>query len=128
MMTTDEKNLSSAAEDLAFVRKLAEEGRMRPLQGGKYLVMWGGISSFGLAFTALVVSGAVALPGWSIMVVWFALSAFGGIMSGRWGRQNAGTTEAESVGNKVEAIVWCIAGLFLFLVSSRSEKSASWSV
>ncbi len=117
MITAEQKQMSSAAEDLAFVREIAEEGRMQPLQGGKYLVMWGLISSIGLAFTGAIVGGALPLPAYSIMIVWLSLSTAGGVTTGHWGRQGAKTPESKSIGNKVEAMVWCVGGLFLFLFS-----------
>ncbi len=107
----------SAQDDLAFVRELAEEGRMQPLQGGRYLVMWGLISSLGLTFTGLLVAGAVTLPPLSIMFVWFLLMGGGAFFSAKWGREAAGTTVSESIGNKVERAVWCVGGGFLGLVS-----------
>ncbi|WP_306253100.1 hypothetical protein [Parvularcula sp. IMCC14364] len=112
-----EQRLSSPADDLAMIRELAEEGRMQPLQGGKYLVMWGIISSIGLAFTGLLVSGLLDLPGYSVMIFWGAVSTFGGVMSGRWSKQGQGTTLSESIGSKVEAMVWTIAGVFLSIIA-----------
>ncbi len=111
-------NEKSAQDDLAYVRELAEEGRMQPLQGGRYLVMWGTISSLGLAFTALLVGGLLALPSVSIMLVWFALMGVGVFFSRKWGREASGTTASESIGNKVERTVWCVGGGFLVLVST----------
>ncbi|MCI5045197.1 MAG: hypothetical protein MRY72_10915 [Aquisalinus sp.] len=115
--TETKQTLSSPVEDLAMIRELAEEGRMRPLQGGKYLVMWGLISVVGLTFTGLMVAGKIPLPEYMIMIVWGVLSTGGGIMSGRWGRESADTIDGRSIGNKVEAMVWSIAGVFLFLLS-----------
>ncbi|MCI5047456.1 MAG: hypothetical protein MRY59_08125 [Aquisalinus sp.] len=109
--------LSSPVEDLAMIRELAEEGRMQPLQGGKYLVMWGTISSIGLAFTGLLVAGLIDLPGYFVMIFWGVISTFGGVMSGRWSKQGRGTTLSESIGNKVEAMVWTIAGVFLSIIA-----------
>ena len=105
------------AEQLAYMRELAEEGRMQPLQGGKYLVLWGALSCFGLTFMTLQIGNIVSFPPLSFFIVRSFVMVVGVFFSRKWGKEAACTTVANSVGNKVEAMVWSIGGGVLGLIS-----------
>ncbi len=111
-------NVSASAEDIAMMRQLAEEGRMQPLQGGRYLVMWGLLSSLGLSFTASIVAELMPFSPVAIMIFWFAVMGIGVFFTIRWSRQAAECPESNSIGNQVEAMVWKVGGMFLGLVST----------
>ena len=68
------------AEDVAYVRTLAAEGRHAPLLGGPYLVLFGVLLSIAYSAEWLMLSGAAPglNPGW----IWgtFGLVAFASAM------------------------------------------------
>ena len=103
------------ADDLAFVRQIAEEGRMRPLQGGPYLIMWGCISSIGLAFTVSVLTGYISVSPIFIGIAWMVLSIGGTAGSIYFGRREAACVGGVTLANNIEKYVWIIGGSFMGL-------------
>lgn len=103
---------SDLADDLAYVRTIAEEGRQAPLLGGPYLVMWGALNAVAWgAHWALVQERFVANPSWHFAVLWSlygVAAALGSVLLG--GRQRT-LPGRSSLGNRVEGAVWTGAGL-----------------
>ncbi|MEO0721894.1 MAG: hypothetical protein AAFS03_05040 [Pseudomonadota bacterium] len=102
---------SSLADDLSFVRTLAEEGRHAPLLSGRYFVFYGGITAAAYLAHYAIASGLAGLsPNW-IAAVWgtFAVLA----ISGRFALTASfpeHTPGAGSAGNRAEAAAWSAAG------------------
>ena len=108
----------TTAEDLSFVREIAEEGRLRPLQGGPYLTLWGTVTSVGLAQTWAIVSGALALSPIFIGVFWVLLVAIGIAGTIYFGRRDAACADSLTLASKVERQVWQTGGLFIGLFAA----------
>lgn len=105
------------AEDLDFVRTLAEEGRHAPLLGGSFLMFWGTLNglAYGLHW-ALVSDLIVADPDWHFAALWTSygvIAAFGSSLLAARSRRLPG---ASSLGNRVESAAWRGAGLGIMAV------------
>ena len=101
------------ADELAYVRSLAEEGRNAPLVGGLIYVIWGGLIGSAALFQFATSSGLVALPaiaGWAPWIIAFGL---GWVLSLLVGRRTGGKPGALTIGNRTAASVWFAVGLFI---------------
>ncbi|MEQ3629445.1 MAG: hypothetical protein ABNH49_12375 [Hyphomonas sp.] len=104
----------SLTDDLAYARDLAEAGQKAPLLGGRFLILWG-------ALTTLAYLGhyAIATGMWGLSPMAFAFLWIGYVVLGMGGMfiMQAGFSAhkpgAASVGNQVSRIVWQAAGYFL---------------
>ena len=103
------------ADDLSFVREIAEEGRLRPLRGGPYLTLWGATTVIGLAQTWAIVSDALALPPAFIGVFWALLSATGIAGTVYFSHKHAACPDSLTLASKIEQSVWMIGGSFIGL-------------
>ena len=95
--------------DLAALRALAEEGRRRPLLGGRYLVAFGIAIALASAVHGAIAARALLWPMWTIALVWAGAMAAAGLFAGI-GR---GHRPALDIGNRVEREVWRAAGFVL---------------
>jgi hypothetical protein len=95
------------AEDLAYVRSVAEEGRQTPLLGGRYLMFWGALNA--LAFVAhwSLLSQVWPDPqGVGFGVLWLTyglVAAVGMFLLSRASRRAPGRTSAN---NRVHRAAW----------------------
>lgn len=103
---------ASAHDDLARLRALAEEGRIRPLLGGRELVLYGLALALAATLHALIVLRILAWPLWSLALVWFGImfgtTLVANIFRGRDREAPTPTTAA-----LVERGVWQAAGAVL---------------
>ncbi len=102
------------SEDLTYIRDLAEAGRNAPLLGGRFLALWGGLAALGYFSHFLIATGAFGLPPAALGAVWVSfavLGAGGQFLLSRRARAKPGQSSA---GNRVQAVLWTTAGLFLF--------------
>lgn len=114
------------ADELAYVRALAEEGRNAPLVGGAIYAIWGGLIAIAALVQFAMQTGLIALSGpvgWSH---WLAAFALGWGLSVLVARRAGGKPGALTVGNRTAAAAWRAVGLFitgffltLFLVHDR---------
>ena len=102
-----------SAEDLATLRRLAEEGRTAPLVGGRPLIAYGLAIALAAAFQAALLGGWVPLPPWVLALSWSIPMAAAGWLGAR-GRRCAPITLA----NKVERQVWAAGGTVLALTAA----------
>lgn len=129
---------SSLADDLSYIRDLAEAGQNAPLLGGRFLVMWGGLVSLAYTGHFLTAIGAFGLQPPAYLIIWVAFAVIGGIcqfllVSGV--REKPG---GASTGNRVQAVLWTTAGLFMFayfvslmirlVVTGTGVEGFYWSV
>lgn len=115
-MATDGVGMSKvgmSGTDLARLRAIAEEGRNRPLLGGPSLIVWGAAIAAAALFNWLVLGRMIAVPNWSISLVWFGLMGGAGVVASRFHRGHADTDAALSNANRVSRAVWLMAGAFL---------------
>ncbi len=115
--TTDPRPRPSAAleADLAFVREVAESGRAIPLYGGRFLVLWGGTVALATVINWLIATQTLPVSFWGIPMAWFGLSGLAFLISMGFKSRLVRTTEAATIGNRVERAVWQMAGLFFFI-------------
>lgn len=114
------------ADELAYVRALAEEGRYAPLVGGAIYAIWGGLIGAAALIQFAAEMGAVRLVGYAGWIPWFAAFALGWAFSVFAGRRAGGKPGAFTVGNRTASSAWYAVGLFmtgfwatLFLVHDR---------
>ncbi len=110
--------METVADDLAYARSIAEEGRAAPLLGGRQFVIWGLVVVIGSMFTWATVSRAAPFPPASILFVWLGLTAAGWIYSFATGSKLAQKPGAQTTGAKVEQAVWVASGAFFGLLAT----------
>jgi hypothetical protein len=102
------------AEDLAYVRDLAEAGQRAPLLGGRFLAWWGGLTTLAYLCHYGIISGAIVAPPVSLAILWigYAVLGVGGshFLKATISKDKPG---ASSTGNQVTTLVWKSAGLLL---------------
>ena len=97
-------------DNLAQLRRLAEEGRRAPLLGGRPLIAYGLAITLAAAFQAALLGGWVPLPSWVLALSWSAPMVAAGWLGAR-GKRSAPVTLA----NRVERQVWAAGGTVLAL-------------
>ncbi|HWA01257.1 MAG TPA: hypothetical protein VG841_13180 [Caulobacterales bacterium] len=105
------------AEDLAYVRTLAEEGRETPLVGGSFLILFGTLLSIGyLAHWAALTNLFGRTPAVVFGYIWLGygvLAVLGAFILFRRVRALPGRA---SVANRVDRIVWRSSGIAITVV------------
>lgn len=132
--TADAGQSEMAQSDLAQLRAIAEEGRNRPLLGGRQFIVFGAAIAVASLLHALIAMRVLSWPPMSISAVWFGVM-FAAAMIGRTMRR--GGTDRGNAGSRVEREVWRAAGFVLgtiavgifayaFLDSARSGSPDAW--
>ena len=102
------------ADDLAYIRDLAEAGQKAPLLGGRFLAWWGGLTTLAYLAHYAIAGGMFGLQPYMLAFLWV-----GYVMMGLAGSFALQTTLSHakpgvaSTGNRVSTLVWKSAGLFL---------------
>jgi hypothetical protein len=104
-------------EELARLRNIAEEGRAAPLLGGWHLILWGAAMAVALLINFAVVERHLPWPGYSLAFSWFGLATLAWIGSFLLGRRKPDQPGAFTIGNRVERMVWVVAGGFLSILA-----------
>lgn len=100
------------AEDLNYVRTLAEEGRHAPLLGGSFLMFWGTINAVAWSIHwGLVNDLLVADPSWHFAALWTTYGVVAGCGSALLGGRIKDKPGTSSLGNRVERAAWAGAGI-----------------
>lgn len=104
----------SIADDLAYIRDLAEAGEKAPLLGGRYLVWWGGLTTLAYLVHYSIAEGMFGLQPSAFGILWIGYVVLGvGVSFSLNATFGPGKPGAASTGNRVSALVWKSAGLFL---------------
>lgn len=99
------------AEDLAYVRTIAEEGRHAPLLGGSYLVFWGLLDGIAWIVQWLLLHDLLVVdPSWHFAVLWAAYGVLAGVGMAVLGARVRELPGRSSLGNRVESAAWTGAG------------------
>ncbi len=101
------------AEDIAYVRTLAEEGRNAPLVGGLFYVIWGGLIGLAALSVYLNAIGAISLGGLGGYAPWLGAVALGWVLSFTLGRRMGRKPGAGTIGNQTAMSVWFAVGIFM---------------
>jgi len=100
------------AEDLDYVRTLAEEGRHAPLLGGSFLMFWGALNAIAWAIHwGLVNERVVPNPSWHFGALWATYGIIAGIGSTLLGNRIKDKPGMSSLGNRLERAAWAGAGI-----------------
>ncbi|HPF24821.1 MAG TPA: hypothetical protein PK417_15145 [Hyphomonas sp.] len=128
----------SLADDLAYIRDLAEAGQKAPLLGGRFLAWWGGLTTLAYFLHYAIVRDLFGWPETAFLVLWIGYAAIG--LVGSMALQatvSHNKPGAASTGNRVTVRVWKSAGLMLgayFLgatvraMTAGSVDAFNWSV
>jgi hypothetical protein len=119
----------SLADDLAYIRDLAEGGQRAPLVGGRFLAWWGGTITLAYVGQYLILSRVLDVPlGW-IGWMWVLLIVFG--YAGFWAllltfpRSKPGMGSAA---NRVSSMIWLGGGMTLFAFFTAAFIRAAFLV
>jgi len=107
---------SPTAEDIAYVRRLAEAGARAPLLSGRFLAWWGLALTVAYGAHHFALSGALGAGGgvfWTIWATFAVVGVAGQILLARNMPAKAG---AGSAGNRASRSVWIAAGTAIFAV------------
>ncbi|MDZ4776748.1 MAG: hypothetical protein SGJ23_08185 [Alphaproteobacteria bacterium] len=100
------------AEDLNYVRTLAEEGRHAPLLGGSFLMFWGVLNAVAWAVQwGLVNQYLVTDPSWHFGALWAGYGVIAGVGSVLLGNRIKEKPGTSSLGNRMERAAWAGAGI-----------------
>ncbi len=126
------------ADDLAYIRDLAEAGQKAPLLGGRFLAWWGGLTTLAYLGHYAIAEGMWGLQPVMFSVMWTAYIILGlagsFYMQINFPREKPG---AASTGNRVSALVWqaaaCMLGAYflgaiLAALMSGNFGAFLWSV
>ncbi|KCZ50988.1 hypothetical protein HY29_06460 [Hyphomonas beringensis] len=102
------------ADDLAYIRDLAEAGKNAPLLGGRFLVLWGGLTTAAYIGHYAIAEGMFGLQPVAFAIMWiaYAILGVGGMYLLKMSYPDSKPGRA-STGNKVSALVWQASGYFL---------------
>lgn len=104
---------AALADDLAYVRALAEEGAHAPLISGRYYVVWGGLMAAASFFVYLNAIEIVQLGQAGFMAPWFVALALGWAASYAMRSKMQTKPGAATVGNQTAFSVWFAVGVFM---------------
>lgn len=103
-MNTDTAH--SAQDDLRMMRELAEEGRTRPLLGGREFVIFGAAIALASLLHAALMEGILAWPPMALAAIWLGTMMAAVILAKATRSGNVRPTTA----NRVEIEVWRAGG------------------
>jgi len=118
------------ADDIAFVRQMAEEGASAPSLGGRFSLLWGTL----LTITLLLHWGAFAELGpvgqANIGYVWLAFVGLGIVGQVALSASLNGKPGASAPGNRAGTALWCVIGpglglYFLSILAAIQFRSQS---
>lgn len=129
---------SSFAEDLNYIRDLAEAGQNAPLLGGRFLAMWGGLVTLAYIGHYLIATGVIAQGGAAYLYLWIAFGVVGGLGQFLLVSRSRGKPGQASAGNRVQSVLWTTSGVFLsvyfvgliarMLMTGEGIEGFYWSV
>lgn len=100
--------------DLDRLISIAESGARAPLIGGRYLLLWGGLSALACLAHGAVIEGWLPLDLRNVGLVWLIYGVVGGTVSAFLGRGLAAKPGAASAGNRVARAAWTAVALGIF--------------
>ncbi|PHS27355.1 MAG: hypothetical protein COA85_05315 [Robiginitomaculum sp.] len=103
------------ANDIEYLRALAEEGRHAPLLGGRFAVMWGALVAAALVTQWLVLTGQAPFGPGALIFVWSGVGILGWLGSAVLGRSLKSKPGVGSIGNRAESAVWSAGGFAIFV-------------
>jgi hypothetical protein len=105
--------MDMSQEELARLRAIAEEGRHAPLLGGWHMILWGVAMTAALLINWAVIERHLPWPAHSLAFSWFGIAILAWIASFMLGGRESKRQGAFTIGNRIERMVWILAGGFL---------------
>ena len=109
----EDKVSDMIADDLAYVRALAEAGRNAPLVGGRYYLIWGGLIGLAAFIAYFNASGVLSLGAMGGYVPWVLAGVLGWVLSFTVGRRAGVKPGALTLGNRTAMAAWFGVGIFM---------------
>lgn len=103
----------SLADDVDYLRELAESGATGAPSGGKYFIVWAIVVATGLFLTYAAVTQSLPIALDQINYVWAAVLATGWIASFLMGSADSARPEAARFANRLTSAMWIAAGIGL---------------
>ncbi|MEP1145184.1 MAG: hypothetical protein ABJH52_15800 [Henriciella sp.] len=107
-------NNTTMQDDLAYVRDLAEAGQQAPLLGGRFLALWGTLTTVAYLLHYSIASDLFGWPETAYGWVWGSFLVVGIAGQALLGYTIRNKPGGNSVGNRSEATVWMAGGFALF--------------
>jgi hypothetical protein len=97
---------NTSADEIAYVRQLAESGAMAPLNGGRFMAWWGLLVAIGWTAQHFAVNGMIGDGNTIFGIIWgtFAIAGLTGQLV--LARAMPGKPGEGSAGNRASRIVW----------------------
>lgn len=106
---------TNIADDLAYVREIAESGARAPSLGGRYLVMWGILMSATMVIHWSIISNLLPVGGQSMLLaLWIGAGVLGTIGNFVITATLKSRPGGSAAHNKVDKVVWPVAGAGMF--------------
>jgi len=102
---------SDLKSDIAYMRDLAEAGEQAPLIGGRFLVIWGGLSSIACIIHWALLAGHLPITQWALPAVWAGNGLVGMILTSFMARGLSHKPGARSIGNRASRAAWQFVGI-----------------
>ena len=127
----------TAADDLAYVRRLAESGARAPLIGGRFMAWWGLLVTIAWTAQHFAVNGLIGDGGTIFGIVWGSFSIAGVLGQILLSRNMPPKAGAGSAGNRASRSVWAagafaigsmVVGVALLAGAGVGYKAFDWIV
>lgn len=105
---------SHSAEDIAYVRQLAESGARAPLIGGRFMAWWGLLVAAAWTAQHLATNGVIGDGRTIFGIIWMSFGIVGTLGQVALARSMPAKAGAGSAGNRASRSVWA-AGAFAIL-------------
>jgi hypothetical protein len=100
-----------SADDIAYIRHLAESGAKAPLIGGRFTAWWGFLLVIAYIAQHLVLKGVLTPPNMMMAIIWFSFGILGAIGQTVLARGIKNKPGSGSAGNLAVRAVWTAAAL-----------------
>jgi len=115
----------TTAEDIDYVRRLAESGALAPLLGGRFLVWWGLLLSVTYTIHHFALAGRIGNGESIFAIIWISFGMLGGLGQYMLTRSLGQRAGAGSAGNRASRVVWSTAALAIASMAVGSAIAAS---
>ena len=103
------------ADDLAYVREIAESGAKAPSLGGRYLVMWGVLMSATMMLHWAIITGLIRVDSpYALLALWIGASVLGTIGNFVISTSMKSRPGCSAAHNRVDRVVWPVADTGIF--------------
>ena len=109
---------SPFADDLNFVRQMAEEGAAAPTLGGRFAVWWGSLVAAALVCHWATITGNFPIDPPMVGAIWVTMAVVGMIGNVFLGKALSNKPGLSAPGNRAEGALWPVITLGIFLYAT----------